>query len=75
MDKRDREEIARIVNQQIRKALLQGGLISNKMDEIHAVIWKDVQPVKADIKKLREDLDKHFERHLRALERRKRAKA
>lgn len=75
MDEKDREEITKIVNEQIRKALLKGGLISDKMDEIHAVIWKDVQTAKADAKKLREDLDQHFDRHLRALERRKQSKA
>ncbi|MGD0424400.1 MAG: hypothetical protein ABSA92_13240 [Candidatus Bathyarchaeia archaeon] len=31
----------------------------------------EIEKMKKDIKKLREDLDKHFERHLRALERRK----
>ena len=31
----------------------------------------EIEKIKNDIKKLREDLDKHFERHLRALERRK----
>jgi predicted phage-related endonuclease len=51
--------LTKIVNEQIRKALLQRGLISNKMDEIHAVIWKDVQTMKADVKKVRKDLDQH----------------
>ena len=31
----------------------------------------EIEKIKNDIKKLREDVDKHFERHLRALERRK----
>ena len=57
LDKKARDEVTKIVNEQIRKAL------------------KDVQAVKADVKKVRKDLDQHFERHLRALERRKRAKA
>jgi len=72
MDNKEREEIRKIIDERIRKSLLQRGLISDKMDEVHAVIWRDMQTVKADVKKLRSDLDGHFERHLHALEKRKR---
>ena len=41
------------------------------MDERLAYVGEDVHIIKNNIKKLREDLDRHFERHLRALERRK----
>jgi len=40
-------------------------------EEIKKIIDEQMQTVKADIKKLRSDLDGHFERHLHALERRK----
>ena len=32
---------------------------------------EEIEKIKSDIKKLREDLDKHFERHLHAVEKRK----
>jgi hypothetical protein len=57
LDKKAREEIGRIVNEKIRKALLPGGLISNAVGK--------------DVKKLRKDLDGHFKRHSRAFTKRK----
>ena len=51
---------------------------NKEREEIRKVIRemrKDVQTVKADVKKLRKDLDGHFDRHLRAVKRRKQAKA
>ena len=71
MDDKDRAEVEKIITEKIGKALLSGGLISNSMDERLAYVGKDVYIIKNNIKKLREDLDRHFERHLRALERRK----
>jgi hypothetical protein len=59
LDKKAREEIARIVDEKIRKALLPGGLITNAIGK--------------DVKRLRKDLDAHFKRHSRAFKRRKQA--
>ena len=68
MDDKDRAEIEKIITEKIEKALLSGGLV-NSMDERLTYVGKDVYIIKNNIK--REDLDRHFERHLRALERRK----
>ena len=48
----DREEIARIVDEKIRKALLSGGLISQSMERL-GYVGKDIGAVKNDIKKVR----------------------
>jgi len=69
LDDKDRAEIEKIITEKIEKVLLSGGLISNSMDERLTYVGKDVYIIKNNIK--REDLDRHFERHLRALERRK----
>jgi len=45
---------------------------NKEREEIRKIIEEQMQTIKADVKKLRDDLDGHFERHLHALERRKR---
>ena len=68
----DRKEVEKIVTEKIKEALASDGLISDamKMDERFTYLGKELYAIRIDMKKLREDLDGHFERDiLRALER------
>jgi hypothetical protein len=71
LDDGEREEVGRIIEEIIRKALLSGGAISTSLDERLVYVGKDIHVIKDDINKLRADLDKHFEKHLKAWERKK----